>query len=102
MYLSGGNQQRVVVAKWLATQPKVLIVDEPTRGIDVGAKAEIHHLLRALAVNGMAILMISSDMPEILAVSDRVLVMHRGRLAGELSAATATQEAIMNYAMGLN
>jgi ribose transport system ATP-binding protein len=102
MYLSGGNQQRVVIAKWLATQPKVLIVDEPTRGVDVGAKAEIHNLLRELAANGMAILMISSDMPEILAVSDRVLVMHQGRLAGELSAATATQEAIMNYAMGLN
>jgi ribose transport system ATP-binding protein len=102
MYLSGGNQQRVVIAKWLATQSKVLIVDEPTRGVDVGAKAEIHNLLRALAAGGMAILMISSDMPEILAVSDRVLVMHRGRLAGELSAAAATQEAIMNYAMGLS
>jgi ABC-type sugar transport system ATPase subunit len=102
MYLSGGNQQRVVIAKWLATRSKVLIVDEPTRGVDVGAKAEIHHLLRELAANGMAILMISSDMPEILAVSDRVLVMHRGRLAGELPAATATREAIMNYAMGLN
>ena len=103
MYLSGGNQQRVVVAKWLATQPKVLIVDEPTRGIDVRAKAEIHHLLREAGrerhgnpddLFGHA--------REILAVSDRVLVMHRGRLAGELSAATATQEAIMNYAMGLN
>jgi ribose transport system ATP-binding protein len=101
MYLSGGNQQRVVVAKWLATQPKVLIVDEPTRGIDVGAKAEIHNLLRELAARGMAVLMISSDMPEILAVSDRVLVMHQGHMAGELPAATATQEAIMNYAMGL-
>jgi ribose transport system ATP-binding protein len=102
MYLSGGNQQRVVIAKWLATRPKVLIVDEPTRGVDIGAKAEIHNLLRELAADGMAILMISSDMPEILAVSDRVLVMHQGRLAGELSAAAATQEAIMNYAMGLN
>ena len=100
MYLSGGNQQRVVIAKWLATEPKVLIVDEPTRGVDVGAKAEIHNLLRELAANGMAILMISSEMSEILAVSDRVLVMHQGRLAGELSAAQATQEAIMNYAMG--
>ncbi len=102
MYLSGGNQQRVVIAKWLAIQPKVLIVDEPTRGVDIGAKAEIHNLLRQLAANGMAILMISSDMPEVLAVSDRVLVMHQGRLAGELSAAAATQETIMNYAMGLN
>jgi len=102
MYLSGGNQQRVVIAKWLATEPKVLIVDEPTRGVDVGAKAEIHNLLRELAADGMAILMISSEMSEILAVSDRVLVMHQGRLAGELSAAQATQEAIMNYAMGLH
>lgn len=85
-----------------AIQPKVLIVDEPTRGVDIGAKAEIHNLLRQLAANGMAILMISSDMPEVLAVSDRVLVMHQGRLAGELSAAAATQETIMNYAMGLN
>ncbi len=102
MYLSGGNQQRVVIAKWLATEPKVLIVDEPTRGVDVGAKAEIHNLLRELAADGMAILMISSEISEILAVSDRVLVMHQGRLAGELSAAQATQEAIMNYAMGLH
>jgi ribose transport system ATP-binding protein len=102
MYLSGGNQQRVVVAKWLSTHPKVLIVDEPTRGIDVGAKTEIHNLLRELAAGGMAILMISSDMPEILAASGRVLVMHQGRIVGELSAATATQEAIMNYAMGLH
>jgi ribose transport system ATP-binding protein len=102
MYLSGGNQQRVVIAKWLAINPKILIVDEPTRGIDIGAKAEIHALLRKLASDGMAVLMISSDMPEILAVSDRILVMHQGRIAGELSAAEATQERILNYAMGLN
>jgi ribose transport system ATP-binding protein len=102
MYLSGGNQQRVVIAKWLATSPKILIVDEPTRGIDIGAKAEIHALLRKLASDGMAVLMISSDMPEILAVSDRILVMHQGRIAGELSATEATQERILNYAMGLN
>ena len=102
MYLSGGNQQRVVIAKWLATQPKVLIVDEPTRGVDVGNKLEIHNLLRELAATGMAILMISSDMAEVLAMSDRVLVMRDGRLAGELSAAAATQEAVMHYAMGLN
>jgi ribose transport system ATP-binding protein len=99
-FLSGGNQQRVVIAKWLATRPKLLIVDEPTRGIDVGAKAEIHALLCDLAREGVAILMISSDLPEILAMSDRVLVMHQGRLAGELPAATATQEAIMHYATG--
>ena len=101
MYLSGGNQQRVVIAKWLATKPKILIVDEPTRGVDIGAKAELHALLRDLAADGMAILMISSDMPEVLAVSDRILVMHQGRLAGELSAENATQEAVMSFAMGL-
>jgi L-arabinose transport system ATP-binding protein len=101
MYLSGGNQQRVVIAKWLATKPKILIVDEPTRGVDIGAKAELHALLRDLAAEGMAILMISSDMPEVLTVSDRILVMHQGRLAGELSAENATQEAVMSFAMGL-
>jgi ABC-type sugar transport system ATPase subunit len=101
MYLSGGNQQRVVIAKWLATKPKILIVDEPTRGVDIGAKAELHALLRDLAADGMAILMISSDMPEVLAVSDRILVMHQGSLAGELSAENATQEAVMSFAMGL-
>ncbi len=101
-YLSGGNQQRVVISKWLSAQPKILIVDEPTRGVDIGAKSELHALLRELASAGMAILMISSDMPEVLAVSDRILVMHEGRVAGELPASEATQEAIMNYAMGLN
>jgi ABC-type sugar transport system ATPase subunit len=100
MYLSGGNQQRVVIAKWLATRPKVLIVDEPTRGIDVGATAEIHALLCELAKQGMSILMISSDLPEILAMSDRVLVMHQGRIAGEIPGERATQEAIMHYATG--
>jgi ribose transport system ATP-binding protein len=99
-YLSGGNQQRVVIAKWLATQPKLLIVDEPTRGVDVGAKAEIHELLCKLAKDGMAIIMISSDLPEVLAMSDRVLVMHQGRIAVDLPAAEATQETIMGYATG--
>jgi ABC-type sugar transport system ATPase subunit len=98
--LSGGNQQRVVIGKWLATQPKVLIIDEPTRGIDVRAKSSIHGLLCDLAKQGVAILMISSDLPEILAMSDRILVMHRGRITGELSAREATQEAIMHYATG--
>jgi ribose transport system ATP-binding protein len=100
MFLSGGNQQRVVIAKWLATEPKILIVDEPTRGIDVGAKAEIHALLRDLVKQGVAILMISSELPEILAMSDRVLVMHQGRVIGEVAHHEATQENIMHYATG--
>jgi ABC-type sugar transport system ATPase subunit len=99
-FLSGGNQQRVVIAKWLATKPKVLIVDEPTRGVDVGATAEIHGLLRSLAREGLAILMISSDMAEILSVSDRILVMHQGRITGELPGQGATQERIMHFATG--
>jgi ribose transport system ATP-binding protein len=99
-YLSGGNQQRVVIAKWLATRPKLLIVDEPTRGVDVGAKAEIHGLLAGLAKEGMAILMISSDLPEILAMSDRVIVMHQGGIAADLDHHEATQERIMYYATG--
>ena len=100
--LSGGNQQKVVLAKWLATRPKVLILDEPTRGIDVGAKAEVHRLMGELAASGLAMLMISSELPEILAMSDRVLVMREGRLAAELDRATASQERIMAAAAGLN
>ena len=99
-FLSGGNQQRVVIAKWLATNPKLLIVDEPTRGVDVGAKAEIHALLRDLARGGMAIMMISSDLPEVLAMSDRILVMHQGRIAADLPGREATQESVMHYATG--
>jgi ABC-type sugar transport system ATPase subunit len=99
-FLSGGNQQRVVIAKWLATNPKLLIVDEPTRGVDVGAKAEIHALLCDLAKQGMAIIMISSDLPEILAMSDRVAVMHQGRIVAEMAAGGLTQEAIMHHATG--
>ncbi|MCS6773948.1 MAG: sugar ABC transporter ATP-binding protein [Anaerolineae bacterium] len=98
--LSGGNQQKVVLAKWLATKPKVLILDEPTRGIDVGAKAEIHRLMNALAQQGMAILMISSELPEILGMSDRVLVMRQGTIVAELDRAQATQEAVVAAAMG--
>jgi ABC-type sugar transport system ATPase subunit/ribose/xylose/arabinose/galactoside ABC-type transport system permease subunit len=98
--LSGGNQQKVVLSKWLATSPRVLIVDEPTRGIDVGAKAEVHHLLAELARQGHAILMISSDLPEVLAMSDRVLVMRAGKLVAELPRAEATQEAVMAMATG--
>ena len=98
--LSGGNQQKVVLAKWLSLGPKALIFDEPTRGIDVGAKAEIYHLMRGLAEEGVAILMISSDMEEVLGVSDRVAVMHEGQVTGALPRAECTEEAIMNLAVG--
>ncbi|TDD45481.1 sugar ABC transporter ATP-binding protein [Nonomuraea terrae] len=98
--LSGGNQQKVVLAKWLARGPSVLIVDEPTRGIDVGTKAEVHRLLSELAGSGVAVLMISSELPEVLGMADRVLVMHEGRLAAELSRAEATEESVMAAATG--
>ncbi len=98
-YLSGGNQQKVVLGKWLATRPRVLIVDEPTRGIDVGAKQAVYRLLRDLAADGMAILMVSSELPELLGMSDRVFVMHEGAVAGELPAG-ASEEAVMGLATG--
>lgn len=98
--LSGGNQQKVVLAKWLCREADVLIFDEPTRGIDVGAKAEIYQLINRLAAEGRAILMISSELPEILGLSDRILVMHAGRIAGEFTAAEATQEKILQCALG--
>jgi ribose transport system ATP-binding protein len=98
--LSGGNQQKVVLGKWLCRTPRVLLLDEPTRGIDVGAKSEIYRLMDQLAAQGLAILMISSDLEEILGMSDRVLVMHEGRLAGELARAAMTEEAIMHLATG--
>jgi len=96
--LSGGNQQKVLVSRWLLTTPEILMIDEPTRGIDVGAKAEIHRLISELAGQGKAILMVSSEMSEILGMSDRVLVMCEGRLTGEFSRAEATQERIMHAA----
>ena len=99
--LSGGNQQKVLLAMWLAAQPSLLILDEPTRGIDVGAKAAIHDLLRRLAAGGMPILLMSSDLPEILSISDRVLVMRSGRIAGELPADEATEERVMALAAGV-
>jgi ABC-type sugar transport system ATPase subunit len=92
--LSGGNQQKVVLGKWLSTEPKILIMDEPTRGIDVGAKAEIHQLMRKLAADGMAILMISSELPEVLGMSDRVLVMNGGRIAASFGEGEASAEAV--------
>ena len=82
--LSGGNQQKVVLSKWLMSKPRIMILDEPTRGVDVGAKAEVHRLIGALAAQGIAMLMISSELPEVLAMSDRVLVMREGRLVAEL------------------
>jgi ABC-type sugar transport system ATPase subunit len=92
--LSGGNQQKVVLAKWLATKPRILIADEPTRGIDVGAKSEIHALMSRLAAEGIAVLMISSELPEVLGMSDRVLVMHGGKIVGEFDRSEATPEAV--------
>jgi rhamnose transport system ATP-binding protein len=98
--LSGGNQQKVMLAKWLETKPRVLIFDEPTRGIDVGAKAEVHGIIRRLAAEGVAVLVISSDLPEVLALADRVLVMREGRQAGILPIAEATQERVIGLAAG--
>jgi rhamnose transport system ATP-binding protein len=98
--LSGGNQQKVVLSKWLATNPTLLIVDEPTRGIDVGTKAEVHRLLSEQAARGMAVLMVSSDLPEVLGMADRILVMREGRLVAEVSHEEATQERVMTAAAG--
>lgn len=101
LFLSGGNQQKVVLSKWLATMPRILILDEPTRGVDVGAKAEIHQLLRRFADNGMGVIVISSEMPELLAVSDRIIVMFEGRITGEFSREEVTEEKINYSAHGL-
>ena len=98
--LSGGNQQKVALARWLATGPRVLILDEPTQGVDVGAKGEIHRLIDELAGQGLAILLISSELPELLAMSDRIVVMHGGGVVGELPAAEATQEKVLEIALG--
>ena len=100
--LSGGNQQKVILAKWLMLSPEVLIIDEPTRGIDVGAKKEIYELLNELKASGKAIIMISSDLPEVLGISDRILVMSEGRISGELKREEASQESIMKLAVGKN
>ena len=96
--LSGGNQQKVLVSRWLLTLPDILMIDEPTRGIDVGAKSEIHRLMSGLAKEGKAILMVSSEMPEILGMSDRVLVMAGGRITAEFSRAEVTQEKVLEAA----
>lgn len=96
--LSGGNQQKVLIARWLLAQPKILILDEPTRGIDVGAKAEIYRLISELANRGVAIILVSSELPEILGMSDRVMVMHGGHITGILDKQDASQERIMALA----
>ncbi|TDT32930.1 sugar ABC transporter ATP-binding protein [Naumannella halotolerans] len=98
--MSGGNQQKVVLAKWLATEPRLLIIDEPTRGIDVGTKSEVHRLLSELAGQGLAILMISSELPEVLGMADRVVVLHEGRITAELDREDATAETVMRAATG--
>ena len=99
--LSGGNQQKVAIAKAIMTQPEVLILDEPTRGVDVGAKKEIYDLINILKEQGKAIIMISSEMPEILGMSDRILVLHEGKITGEFNMNEATQEKIMKSAVGV-
>jgi rhamnose transport system ATP-binding protein len=98
--LSGGNQQKVVLAKWLASGPRVLILDEPTRGIDIGAKVEVHRIIAELAASGLGIILISSDLPEVIAMSDRIVVLHEGRVTAEISRDRATQEQVMFAATG--
>ena len=98
--LSGGNQQKVVLARWLATNPKFLILDEPTHGIDIGAKSEIYDLIRRLAGEGMSIILIASELPEIIAMADRAVVMHEGRVAATLERGDITEHTIMSYATG--
>jgi ABC-type sugar transport system ATPase subunit len=98
--LSGGNQQKVVLAKWLRTRPKVLLLDEPTTGVDVGAKHEIYELMNRWTSSGMGILLITSELPELLAMSDRIITLHRGRISAEFRREQATQEKIIQAAMG--
>ena len=100
--LSGGNQQKIVIGKWLGINPKILILDEPTRGVDVGAKKEIYQLINELTKQGVSIIMVSSELPEILGMSDRILVIHEGTLTAMLDKSEASQEAIMQAATGGN
>ena len=100
--LSGGNQQKVVIAKWLATQPKIIILDEPTKGIDIGSKAAVHDFMAELAAQGLAVIMVSSEIPEVLGMSDRVIVMREGRIAAELSGAEMTPETLVRHAAGIS
>ncbi|HEY0583905.1 MAG TPA: ATP-binding cassette domain-containing protein, partial [Chloroflexota bacterium] len=98
--LSGGNQQKVVLAKWLVAQPRLVVLDEPTRGVDVGARAEIYGRMRELTGQGAGIVMVSSELPELIGMSDRIVVFHEGRVTGELSRAAATEQAVMHLATG--
>ena len=98
--LSGGNQQKVVIAKWIGMHPSIIIMDEPTRGIDVGAKRDIYDLMNELTAQGVAIIMVSSDLPEVIGMSDRILVVHEGKIAGEIPHDQATQENIITLATG--
>ena len=98
--LSGGNQQKVVIAKWVGMKPDIIIMDEPTRGIDVGAKRDIYELMNELTAEGVSIIMVSSELPEVLGMSDRIMVIHEGRIAGELLHDEADQEKIMSLATG--
>jgi len=100
--LSGGNQQKIVIAKWLATQPKVIIMDEPTKGIDIGSKAAVHEFMAELADQGLAVIMVSSEIPEILGMSNRVIVMREGRIVSELTGNELKPETLVQYAAGIN
>ena len=99
--LSGGNQQKVVLGKWLAASPRILLLDEPTHGVDVGTKADVHRTISQLAAEGLSILLISSELPELLGMSDRILVMHRGRIQAEIDGRDATEERVLSAALGL-
>ena len=100
--LSGGNQQKVVLAKWIYTDPKILILDEPTRGVDIGAKKEIYNVINDMAAKGVAVILVSSELPEVLGMSDRITVVHEGRITGTLSAEEANQAIVMTLATGGN
>ncbi|MBQ7104135.1 MAG: sugar ABC transporter ATP-binding protein, partial [Anaerotignum sp.] len=98
--LSGGNQQKIVLAKWVYTDPKILILDEPTRGVDIGAKKEIYNIINQMAAEGVAVIMVSSELPEVLGMSDRIAVVHEGKITGILDAAEADQAKVMTLATG--
>lgn len=99
--LSGGNQQKVVIAKWIGSDPEILLCDEPTRGIDVGAKSEVYTILRQIAAQGIGVLMVSSELPELIGLCDRIIVMHEGKITGEILREDATEELITKYAAAI-